>query len=275
MSELNPKNIPVLILAGGMGTRLSEETLARPKPMVEIGGRPILWHIMMYYSHYGFNDFVICTGYMAESIKEFFSKLHWYGTNVEFDYASSQGAKIIGSSSPSQKWRVRVIDTGLNTMTGGRVRRALDEISIKDGEHFALTYGDGLSNVNLSAELKFHESSKKIGTVAGVHPLARFGVLEVNEAQEVTSFQEKPHTSLGLINGGFFFFKSEFKKYLSRDETCVLERAPLENLARDRGLALYKHEGFWQCMDTLRDKQVLQANWDHQNCPWRLWKEGE
>lgn len=273
MDQLSHKNVPVFILAGGLGTRLAEETGSRPKPMVEIGGRPILWHIMMYYSQFGFTDFVICAGYMAETIKEFFSKLHWYGSSVEFQYQNPDHVRLLKQKSPCADCRVRVIDTGLATMTGGRIAKALDEIELPANQDFALTYGDGLCDMNLADEYAAHVRSGKIGTVTGGHPLARFGVLETNSEGEVTSFQEKPHTTVGLINGGFFFFKGSFREYLSNHEDCILERKPLEKLANDRQLNMFKHDGFWQCMDTVRDKQILQSHWDSPQCPWRIWKE--
>jgi glucose-1-phosphate cytidylyltransferase len=267
-------NVPILILAGGQGTRLAEETNIRPKPMVEVGGQPLILHIMRYYSHFGFTNFVICAGYLSGHIKDFFSRLNWYDQSLEFHYGDNATMKpysFINPHTTYHDWRVRVIDTGDRTMTGARIARALEAIQISENGHFGVTYGDGLCNADLSEEFDFHVGSKRIGTVLGVHPRARFGVIEIDSDNTVSSFTEKPQTDRDLINGGFFFFRNSFKKYLSIHGDCVLERDPLENLAKDRQLGMFRHDGFWQCMDTIRDKQLLQEEWDSPTCPWRVW----
>ena len=278
---LDPKKVPVLILAGGLGTRLSEETQARPKPMVEIGEMPILLHLMRSYYAHGFNDFVICAGYRAWDIKEYFLHYKFRSNHLAIDHRETQhdSAEIFGRNDTQERWRVRIIDTGLETMTGGRVARALDAITDsittdKPGDksekfdHFAVTYGDGLCDVNLTEELRFHEKHGKIGTMLGVTPVSRFGELNTNAEGLVEEFIEKPTFSEQQINGGFMFFKKEFRSYLSDAADCIFERKPLEKLARDRQMMLFKHKGFWQCMDTLRDKMLLQSLWDKGEAPW-------
>ena len=267
------KDTPIFILAGGFGTRISEETHLKPKPMIEIGGNPILLHIMKYYYSFGFNDFVICAGYKAWEIKDYFLNYPRKTRHVEIDYREGQKVtRSFGCEKEVEKWRVRVVDTGLETMTGARIKKAIDVISEDtEFENFAVTYGDGLCGVNLDDEFQFHLEHQKVGTVLGTSPANRFGVLDINDIGSVSSFMEKPkseeHTD--LINGGFFFFKRKFHEYLSDDLNCVLERKPLESLARDGQLIAYtKHKGFWQCMDTLRDKNHLQKLWDEGNAPW-------
>ena len=263
--------IPVLILAGGMGTRLSEETQLRPKPMIEIGGIPILLHIMRFYYSYGFNDFVICAGYRAWDIKDYFLNYQFNHHHLEIDHRdhSLSPASPWGGTETQERWRVRVVDTGLNTQTGGRIARALEETQIlNSSETFALTYGDGLSDVNLEGEFKFHLKHQGIGTVLGVRPRARFGEIKL-DGTRADAFVEKPQGTQGWINGGFFFFNKKFREYLSTDETCILEREPLSRLASDGQLHVFQHEGFWQPMDFLRDKNELQALWDSGEAPWR------
>jgi len=267
---LNPSKIPVFILAGGLGTRLSEETQLKPKPMIEIGDAPIIVHIMRYYYSFGFDDFVICGGYKSNEIKKFFLDYQYCQNNLEIDHRESlqHPPQSFHNGSNQEKWRVRVIDTGLNCMTGGRIARAFDQISkTQKIETFAVTYGDGLTDTHLKAELEFHEQGGKIGTVLGVHPLARFGELEL-EGNIVTQFLEKSQSKQGVINGGFFFFQSPFRNYLQDTDDCILERAPLVKLAQDAQLRVFKHEGFWQPMDTLRDKAVLQEAWNSGSAPW-------
>lgn len=266
------KNIPVFILAGGLGTRLSEETTLKPKPMVEIGDHPILLHVMRSYYAHGFNDFVICAGYRAWEIKQFFLTYEFRSRHLEIDHRSEilKPASAFGAHEKGEKWRVRVIDTGVNCMTGGRIARALDtlkNLGEDQFEDFAVTYGDGLTDADLTAELKMHQSHGKIGTVLGVPPLARFGELDI-QANQVKSFLEKPQSRQGLINGGFFYFKRAFRDYLADDVSCILERAPLVKLADDGELQVFKHEGFWRPMDTLRDRTELEQIWASGKAPW-------
>lgn len=266
-------NIPVFILAGGLGTRLSEETHLKPKPMVEIGSDPILLHIMRWYYSHGFNDFVICAGYRANDIKDFFLNYEFRQNHLQIDHRESPNKppQAFGQSQAQEKWRVRVIDTGDDTMTGGRVARAFDLVNQQEKiETFAVTYGDGVSDVDLRKELEFHREHRRMGTVLGVPPLARFGELNVAADQTVTGFLEKPESSVNTINGGFFFFQSSFRNYLDTSKDCILERVPLETLAKDGQLKVFQHRGFWQPMDTLRDKVLLQKLWDTGKAPWSV-----
>jgi glucose-1-phosphate cytidylyltransferase len=262
--------VPVFILAGGLGTRISEETQLKPKPMIEVGGFPVLLHIMRHYYAFGFNDFVICAGYRSWSIKEFFLDYEARCNHIEIDHRTNSESPLrtFGEPKRNESWRVRVIDTGLESMTGARVARAFDFAKQENFEDFAVTYGDGLSGLNLRSEYEFHQSHGKIGTVLGVKPNARFGELETSANGSVKGFLEKPQSKQGLINGGFFFFKRKFRDYLSTDAECILERAPLENLTRDAGLMMHSFDGFWHPMDTLRDKNYLQELWDSSKAPW-------
>jgi glucose-1-phosphate cytidylyltransferase len=267
------KNVPVFILAGGLGTRLSEETQIKPKPMVEIGDLPILVHIMRWYYSFGFNDFVICAGYRSWEIKSFFLNYEFRQNHLTIDHRTYANALPVsfGENTGQENWRVRVVDTGADCMTGGRVARALEMVSATDQfDDFAVTYGDGLCDVNLTKELEFHRSHHKLSTVLGVHPMARFGELEVQPDGRVSGFLEKPQSKQGLINGGFFFFKRGFSKYLSTDSDCILERVPLSSVAKEGELMIYKHDGFWQPMDTLRDKTHLQQLWETGKAPWKI-----
>ena len=251
----------VLLLAGGYGTRLSEETDVRPKPMVEIGGKPILWHIMKIYSHYGINDFVICLGYKGEMIKEYFANYFFHQTDFTIDLRENL---IVKHANKSEPWKVTLVDTGNNTMTGGRIKRVADHI---DGTFF-LTYGDGVCDVNLTRLLQFHKEHKKIATVTAVKPWARFGGLKI-EHGTVKSFSEKPQSGEGWINGGFFVFEPEILDLIDSD-TTILERGPLETLSKKDELIAFKHNGFWQCMDTLREKQYLEKLWEEEP-KWKVW----
>lgn len=250
----------VIILSGGLGTRLSEYTETIPKPMVSIGGKPILWHIMNHYAKFGFKDFYLALGYKAEVVKEYF--LNYRSLNSDFTVQLDSG-KIIHYNSPAVDWKVTLVNTGLETLTGGRLLRLKEYIG---NERFMLTYGDGLSNVNLAELLKFHESHKKIATVTAVHPTARFGELELS-GNQVTSFQEKPQIREGWINGGYFILEPPFFDWISDDST-ILEKGPLETAAKQSQLMAYQHDGFWQCMDTKRDRDHLEELFASGNAPW-------
>jgi glucose-1-phosphate cytidylyltransferase len=254
----------VVILAGGMGTRLSEETVTRPKPMVEIGSKPILWHIMKMFSHFGFNDFIICLGYKGYMIKEYFANYNLHMSDVTIDIKNNTMETHHNFSEP---WKISLIDTGDTTMTGGRVKRIQPYIG---DETFMLTYGDGVSDVNIPELVKFHARKKKIGTLTAIRPPGRFGVLQLQDDQTISSFLEKPPGNGGHINGGFFVFEPDLFDYL-KDDTTVLERAPLESLAKKGQLNAFKHEGFWYAMDTLRDKNYLEEEWATGRAPWKLW----
>ena len=242
----------VVILAGGFGTRLSEESRFRPKPMVEIGGEPILWHIMKLYSHYGFQDFVICAGYKQQIIKEYFANYFLHTSDVTFDFTS--GNELVVHHRNAEPWKVTVVDTGLDTMTGGRVKRISSYI---EDDTFFLTYGDGVCNININEELAFHRKHEKVLTVAAYHLGQRFGVLDVDEMGCVKDFREKIQGDGNYINIGYMICEPEFLDYIDDDFT-VLEREPMERLAEKRELMAYKHTGFWQCMDTVREKEQLE-----------------
>ena len=252
-----------VILCGGLGTRLSEETQLKPKPMVTIGPRPILWHIMNLYAKHGFTDFVLPAGYRAEDIKHFF--LNYASLSSDFEVNLTSGhVKYI--SQPKLDWNVSVIDTGLNTLTGGRLLRLK---KLLEGEQtFMLTYGDGLSNVNLSELIKFHKSHGKIATLTSVRPPARFGTMAFDDSGKILEFREKVQTDEGWINGGFFVFNAEVFDYLKDGDQTVLEGNPLESLAKNGQLMGFKHHGFWQCMDTIRDRQYLESLWASGDIPW-------
>jgi glucose-1-phosphate cytidylyltransferase len=253
-----------VILAGGFGTRLSEETTIKPKPMVEIGGKPILWHIMNTYGHYGHNEFIIALGYKGEMIKEYF--LNYYNLQSELTVSLKTG-EVIASQRCTRDWLIHLVDTGVNSMTGGRVHRLKDKIG---NETFMLTYGDGLSNIAVSNLIDFHKSHGRIATVTAVRPTARFGGISF-DGDRVCDFKEKPQAGEGWINGGYFVFEPSLFNYLHGD-TTVLEGDPLEQLAKDGELMAYRHDGFWQCMDTIRDKNNLEDLWKA-TAPWKVWKE--
>ncbi len=253
-----------VILAGGLGTRLAEETVLKPKPMVDIGGHPILWHIMKYYSHFGFDDFIICLGYKGYVVKEYFANYFLHNSDVTFDIGSNQ---VEYHNKRAENWRVTLVDTGDKSMTGGRLRRVRNYLTA--GESFCLTYGDGVSNIDIKAEVAFHEQHGKLATMACVRPPARFGHLEI-DGDTVLDFEEKPQTAGGIINGGFFVLKPEVIDLVAGDDT-VWEKYPLEELARRRELAAWMHEGFFQPMDTLRDKEYLSSLWESGQAPWKVW----
>ena len=264
-------NVPVFVLAGGLGTRLSEETHLRPKPMIEIGEIPILVHVMRWYYGHGFNDFVICAGYRSWEIKHFFLNYEFRMNHLAIDHRSSLNAppSSFGQRLEQEQWRVRVLDTGINCLTGGRLARAVDVISEEQAfDDFALTYGDGLSDVDLNKELAFHRSHGKIGTVLAVSAPQRFGVLNVDAEMKVSGFLEKPDDRQEAVSGGFFFFKKEFRRYVDDSSDCVLEKQPMERLASDGELMSFRHAGFWYAMDTLRDKTHLDVLWNSGRAPW-------
>jgi len=256
----------VVILAGGFGTRLSEETVLKPKPMVEIGGKPMLWHIMKIYSSYGFNEFIICLGYKGYIIKEYFANYFMHQSDVTINMKEN---KVKIHNSHAEPWEVTLIDTGLNTMTGGRIRRIKPYIN---NETFMLTYGDGVGDVNIQQLVDFHKSQDRKLTVTSVQPSGRFGALNISENNQVNSFYEKPKGDGTWINGGFFVCEPEVIDYIDGDST-VFEKAPMENLANTNEMTAYKHEGFWKCMDTLRDKNDLESLWNSPKTPWKVWEE--
>ncbi len=253
-----------IILAGGMGTRIAEYTETIPKPMVEIGGQPILWHIMNIYVHYDYSDFVIALGYKSELIKEYFLNYHTLKSDFTVDLANGH---IAHQRQEPLDWKVTLVDTGLNSMTGGRVKRLEDYV---DDQTFMLTYGDGVASVDVSKLVEFHKSHGKMATITAVHPPARFGELQINEDQQVFAFKEKPQTQRGWINGGFFVLEPQFLDLIDEDST-ILEKSPLERAAQEGELMAYYHNGFWQCMDTVRDRNVLQNLWETNVAPWKVW----
>lgn len=253
-----------VILAGGLGTRLSEETDKKPKPMVEIGGKPILWHIMKLYSFYGINDFIICCGYKGYLIKEYFANYFLHQSDITFDMSIN---KIKIHKKRAEPWKVTLLDTGEKTMTGGRIKKIKE--FIKEGDDFCLTYGDGLSDINISELIKFHKSHGKIATLSAVYPPGRFGALET-DGIKVIKFSEKPSGDGAMVNGGFFVLNSKVIDYIAGDNT-VWELEPLKNLANQDELMFYKHTNFWQPMDTLRDKIYLENLWSSKTPPWKIW----
>ena len=255
----------VVILAGGMGTRLSEETDLKPKPMVEIGGKPMLWHIMKLYSYYGYNEFIICLGYKSYLIKEYFANYFMHQADVTIDMKTNR-MKI--HQQKAEPWKVTLVDTGLNTMTGGRIKQVAKYIGNKP---FLLTYGDGVSDVNLKALVDFHKKSGNCATLTAVQPLGRFGAIDIGADGGVKAFREKPVGDVAWINGGFFVVEPAALEYL-KDNSTIWERGPLESLARGKKLGAYKHSGFWKCMDTLRDKIELEQLWQDKTAPWKSWR---
>lgn len=253
-----------VILAGGIGSRISEETTTRPKPMIDIGGKPILWHILKTYSHHGINDFVICLGYKGYVIKEYFANYFLHMSNVTFDMSNNSMQVHQRNAEP---WKITLVDTGENTMTGGRVKRIAEYID--DNEDFCMTYGDGLGNVNITELIAFHKSQQVKATLTATRPPGRFGALDI-DGSLVNSFTEKPMGDGGMINGGFFVLSPKVLDYIADDST-IWERQPLEKLAQEGNLAAYQHNGFWQPMDTLRDKIHLEELWQTGKAPWKVW----
>lgn len=255
----------VIILAGGFGTRISEESHLIPKPMIEIGEKPILWHIMKYYSSFGHNEFIICCGYKQYVIKEFFADYYLHMSDVTFDF--SAGNKMVVHNNNTEPWKVTLVDTGLNTMTGGRIKRVKEYIG---NETFMLTYGDGVSNVDINELVKFHNNHGKIATITAIQPGGRFGMLDISETNQIDSFKEKSKEDGGWINGGFMVLNPEIIDYIEGDHT-TFEKEPLESVANEGQLKAFKHEGFWQCMDTLRDKELLEKLWSNGQASWKVW----
>ena len=254
----------VVILAGGLGTRISEDTNTRPKPMIEIGGKPILWHIMKSYSHHGINDFIICCGYKGYVIKEYFANYFLHMSDVTFDMSNN---KMEVHQQNAEPWKVTLVDTGEETMTGGRLKRVADYV--KDEELFCLTYGDGVSDVNITELIAFHKAQNTKATLTATLPPGRFGALDMS-GNKVNSFMEKPQGDGAMINGGFFVLSPKVIGYIKDDKT-IWEREPLERLAQEGDLAAFHHTGFWQPMDTLRDKVHLEELWQSGNAPWKVW----
>lgn len=252
----------VVILAGGYGTRIAEETIVRPKPLVEIGGKPILWHILKMYSHHGINDFIICLGYKGYMIKEYFANYFLHMSNVTIDIKNN---KMEIHDVHAEPWKITLIDTGKDTMTGGRVKRIEKYI---DGT-FCLTYGDGVSDLNIGESVEFHKKNKLIGTVTAIQPPGRFGALKIKN-DKVENFIEKPKGDSNWINGGFFVFEPKIFEFL-KDDTTILEREPLEKISHMNQLGVYKHEGFWHAMDTIREKEYLEMLWEQNKAPWKVW----
>ena len=257
----------VVILAGGLGTRISEESHLRPKPMIEIGGKPILWHIMKEYSHYGFNEFIICAGYKQHIIKEYFANYYLHNSDITFDFTSENSMTV--HNNVAEPWKVTIVDTGLKTMTGGRIKRIQKYIG---NEPFMLTYGDGVSDINLKELLKFHESHGKIATITTIKLSQRFGVLNIEDDGKVNMFREKADEDGERINVGYMVLNPQIFDYLENDNT-VFENKPLENLTKDEKLMAYFHDGFWQCMDTKREKDLLEKMWSENQAPWKTWED--
>jgi len=256
----------VVILCGGLGSRLGEETSIRPKPMVTIGNNPILWHIMKIYSTYKFNSFILPLGYKGDVIKNYFLNYYTLNSNLKINLKTGSTEYL---NTPTLDWSIQLLETGMDTMTGGRLFRLKD--ILRNQGTFMLTYGDGVANINIQHLLEFHYKHGKIATVTAVRPTARFGVMGFNNQNLVTNFREKQHTDEGWINGGFFVFEPQIFDYLDGEDN-VLEGYPLEQLSKDGQLAGYHHEGFWQCMDTLRDRQYLEDLWSRKEAPWKIWQ---
>lgn len=256
----------VVILAGGLGTRISEESHLKPKPMIEIGDMPIIWHIMKMFSKFGHNEFIICCGYKQYVIKEFFADYYLHRSDVTFDFTNENRLQV--HSNASEPWKVTLVDTGLNTMTGGRIKRIKEYLN---NEPFFMTYGDGVADINIKELADFHKNQKKTATLTAIKISARFGVLDINDDNTIESFREKSVDDGNYINGGFMVLQPEIFDYLD-DDTTIFEKKPLERLAKEGQLSAYKHDGFWQCMDTLRDKLLLEELWNSGKAPWRVWE---
>ena len=255
----------VVILAGGYGTRISEESHLKPKPMIEIGDKPILWHIMKEYSHYGFNEFVICCGYKQHVIKEWFADYYLYNSDVTFDFSNNNEMTV--HQNVAEPWKVTLVDTGLDTMTGGRIKRIQKYVG---NETFLLTYGDAVCDVNISELVDFHKSHGKLSTITAVPVSQRFGVLSIDNSDSITAFREKSNMDNSFINGGYMVMEPKVFDYIDGDST-VFEKGPLVSLSEEGQLKAYKYSGFWQCMDTKREKDLLDEMWNNNNAPWKVW----
>ena len=254
-----------VILAGGFGTRISEESRFKPKPMIEVGGMPVLWHIMKEYTRYGYREFIICAGYKQEVIKKWFADYFIYNSDITFDF--SQGNQMTVHNSYTEDWKVTIVDTGLNTMTGGRIKRVKSYIG---NETFMMTYGDGVADIDIGKLVEAHRKHGKLATLTAVQPEGRFGVMDM-EGDQIKSFREKSQTDVNWINGGYMVLEPEVLDYIAGDETSF-EREPLEQLAQEGELVSYRHKGFWRCMDTLQDKQRLEELWNSGHAPWKTWE---
>lgn len=262
------KNIKTVILCGGLGIRLREETESRPKPMIEIGGKPILWHIMKIYAHHGFKDFILCLGYKSEIIKRYFYDYEVINNDLTIELGNPRGIEVY-SNYGEKGWRVTLADTGKAALKGSRIKKIEKYV---DGDLFMLTYGDGVANIDLHKVISFHKNHGRIGTVTGVRPPSRFGDLVIKK-DRVASFTEKPQVSTGLINGGFFIFSRKFFNYLSEDDSCDFEKGALEQLAKDGELMVYEHKEDWECMDTFRDMEYLNKLWQDGRAFWKIWDD--
>lgn len=258
----------VVILAGGLGTRISEESGTRPKPMIEIGDMPIIWHIMKIYSYYGFNEFIVCCGYKSHVIKDFFANYFLYKSDVTFDYQGDN--QLETHDCEIEPWKVTLAETGVENMTGSRIKQI--QKYIPEGESFMLTYGDGVSDVDISALVEHHKKHGKIATMTAVQPPAKFGVLDIDADSMILDFKEKPESDAGWINGGFMVLNYDVFRYIDEEPMRIFEQEPLESLAKDRELSAFRHRGFWLPMDTLRDKNTLERLWNSGQAPWKIWK---
>jgi glucose-1-phosphate cytidylyltransferase len=255
----------VVILAGGAGTRVSEETVNKPKPLIEIGSKPIIWHIMKTYSHYGLNDFIICCGYKGYLLKEYFANYYMHNSDVTVDLSKND---LQINRANSEPWKISLIDTGENTMTGGRIRRIKN--FLKNDENFCLTYGDGVCDINIKKLLEFHKKNKKIATITVVKPSGRYGIISLGNNNKVKSFREKPSGDGSWVNGGFFVFNKKIFNFLKKDSD-ILEQGPIQKLSKKKQLVAFRHRGFWKALDTLNDKKNLEQLWLKNKCPWKIW----
>lgn len=258
----------VVILAGGLGTRISEESHLKPKPMIEIGDKPILWHIMKIFSSYGYNDFIICLGYKGHMIKEFFADYYLHMSDVTFDFTDGNNVKI--HQNVAEPWKVTLVDTGMHAQTGARVKKVQKYVG---DESFLLTYGDGVSDIDVNQLVDYHQKGGKLATITAVQPGGRYGVLDIGESNEIRKFTEKAREDGGWINGGFMVLEPGVFDYLWESDDCVFEKEPLANMARDGKLSAYRHEGFWQCMDNQRDKGILELFWRNGDAKWKIWND--